>query len=205
MFLLYKNILSEEYRIVPFSYKNRWLIPLVLSSIILISDQITKLWIVQLLGPEPVVKFKPLIGDWFRLVYSHNTGIAFNLFQGASPVFILTSILISGFVLYGYIFHLPNQSLIVQASIGLILGGAFGNTVDRIRVGYVIDFIQVGWWPVFNVADSAITTGAVLLAIYLIFTENQEPEPAPARDDQLLHELLNQDTNGRNPSCQEKS
>jgi len=189
---------------MPFTHKNRWLIPLVISSIILISDQITKLWIVQLLGPEPVVKFQPLIGDWFRLVYSHNNGIAFNLFQGASPIFILTSILISGFILYGYIFHLPNQSLIVQISIGLILGGAFGNTVDRIRVGYVIDFIQVGWWPVFNVADSAITTGAVLLAIYLIFTQ-QQPEPAPARDDQLLHELLNQNTNGRNSSCQEKS
>lgn len=171
--------------------KHRWLIPLIISLVILIADQISKIWIVEQLGPEPALKYKTIIGDWFRFVYSQNTGIAFNFFPDMSPVFIITSVLISALVIYGYIAHLPNRSLFVQFSIGLILGGAMGNTIDRIRMGFVIDFIQVGWWPVFNVADSAITTGAVILAIYLLVAGDRYDVPRPApRDDELLYELL---------------
>ncbi len=174
--------------------KHRWIIPLVISLSILIADQISKIWIVAELGPEPALRYKTIIGDWFRFVYSQNTGIAFNFFSDMSPVFIITSVLISALVIYGYIAHLPNHSVFVQSSIGLILGGAMGNTFDRIRVGFVIDFIQVGWWPVFNVADSAITTGAIVLAIYLLVVgdERDVPRSAPPRDDVLLYELLEQ-------------
>jgi signal peptidase II len=175
--------------------KNRWFVPLIVSLVILVSDQVTKNWIVRQLGPEPALRHKSVIGNWFRLVYSQNTGIAFNFFPDMSPFFILTSLLISGLVLYGYMTHLPNRNPFVQLSIGLILGGAMGNTLDRIRVGFVIDFIQIGWWPVFNIADSAITTGAIVLAFYLVLVgEGDEPEQPAPRDDGLLHELLQEET-----------
>jgi signal peptidase II len=151
--------------------QRRWLLPLAVAICILITDQISKHWIVQELGPTPLTKSISLIGDWSRLVYSQNTGVAFNLFPGMSTIFIITSLLISAGAIYIYWVHLPNHNVLIQLSIGLILGGALGNTVDRILVGYVIDFIQVGWWPVFNVADSAITTGAILLALYLLLAD----------------------------------
>jgi signal peptidase II len=174
--------------------KHRWLLPVILIIITSICDQITKIWIVQELGPEPLMSFRPLAGDWFRLVYYHNTGIAFNLFPNVSPIFTITSLIICGLLIYAYIVYLPNQSMFVQVSIGLILGGAVGNIIDRVRLGYVIDFIQVGWWPVFNIADSAITIGAVVLALYVTFAREEEPTPpSHPHDEHLLQELLSRD------------
>lgn len=177
----------------------RWFVPLIVGLCVLVLDQLSKQWVLQELGPEPLVHFKPLIGDWFRLVYSQNTGVAFNLFQDRSSFFIITSILISLGMLYVYHVYLPNQSPFVQFSIGAILGGAVGNTIDRIRLGFVVDFVQVGWWPVFNIADSAITTGAIILSLYLLLTggEPDESTSSQPHDDALLHELLHQDI-GRN-------
>ncbi len=185
--------------------RNRWLVPVVIAVALFIADQITKQWIVQMLGPVPLLKFQPLIGDWFRLVYSQNTGVAFSLFSGLSPIFSITSILISIGIIYAYIVYLPNRSFFVQLSIGLILGGALGNTIDRIRYGYVIDFIQVGWWPVFNVADSGISVGAVILALYLILTTEEEQKVASPQDEELLHELLHREIPATPPSSPSKS
>jgi signal peptidase II len=78
---------------------------------------------------------------------------------------------------------------------GLILGGAVGNIVDRIRLGSVVDFISVGWWPVFNLADSAISVGVTALAAYLIFIGDDLPAAprSSPRDDGLLDDLLSRD------------
>lgn len=142
----------------------RWFVPLVVGVVGLVADQVSKFWVVQTLGPETLLRAIPLMGDWFRIVYSHNTGIAFGLFQGMPQFFTLTALLISAGAVYVYWAHLPNRDPLLQCSLGLILAGAFGNVIDRIRLGYVIDFIQVGWWPVFNLADSAVFVGAALLA-----------------------------------------
>ncbi len=150
-----------------------WQVPLLIGCIVLLADQVSKLWVVAALGPEPYLHAVPVIGDWFRIVYAHNTGIAFSLFQGMSHFLIFTSLLISIGIVYGYWTRLPRQVPLVQFSIGLIVAGALGNVVDRIRLGYVVDFIQIGWWPVFNLADSAICVGAVLLAIFT--TRNEAP------------------------------
>lgn len=171
----------------------RWMVPLIAGLLVLAGDQITKLWIVRELGPEPLLHFKSIIGDWVRLVYSQNTGVAFNLFQDKSHIFIVTSLLISAGAIYIYATYLPNHNPLVQASIGLILGGALGNTIDRVRVGYVIDFIQVGWWPVFNVADSAISVGAAILALCLLLATEQRTETPSPHDDVLLQDLLHHD------------
>jgi len=177
----------------------RVFIPLIVCIVTVVLDQWSKAWILQELGPEPAMKFKPLIGDWFRLVYSQNTGIAFNFFPDMSPIFIVTSTLISALVIYAYLSYLPNHQLIVQICIGLILGGAVGNTLDRIFHNFVIDFIQVGWWPVFNVADMTISTGAILLAIYLTLLSSVEPAPTQPQDEALLNDLLNREVEKREP------
>lgn len=177
----------------PQTASQRWLVPGTLAAGILALDQLTKAWVVQALGPEPGLRQIFLIGDWFSLVYIQNTGVAFGLFQNLSPLFTITSLVISAGVIYAYLFYLPNHSIWVQTSVGLILGGALGNVIDRLIWGYVVDFIRVGWWPTFNVADSCISIGVVMLAGYLLLADDIEPAPPGPRDDALLRELLSQD------------
>jgi signal peptidase II len=158
-----------------------------------VADQVTKGRIVAVLGPEPLQHEIALVGDWLSLVYTQNTGVAFSLFQGYPQLFTLTSIAITAATIYAYAAHLPKQNSWVQVSMGLIVGGALGNIIDRLRHGYVIDFVRVGWWPVFNIADSAITVGVVMLAAFLLFAESEAPRAAAPRDDRLLGELLSQE------------
>jgi signal peptidase II len=148
-----------------------WAVPAVLGAVIIIADQISKTLIVQSLGPETMTNFIPIMGDTVRLAYSHNTGIAFSLFQGMPQLLTFTSLAIVAGAIYFYLTQLPNRHLFVQIILGFILGGAFGNIIDRVRLGYVVDFIQVGWFPIFNLADSAITVGAALLMILFLLEE----------------------------------
>jgi signal peptidase II len=174
--------------------KQRWAIPSILALIILVSDQLSKLWVAWAIGPGATTQQVRLLGDLISLVYVKNTGVAFGLFQNMSQFFTVTSLLIGAGAIYAYLFYLPNHSMWVQTGMGLILGGALGNIIDRLRVGYVIDFIKVGWWPVFNIADSAITIGVSTLVLYLLIVgEKEEPIPDPPRDDALLRDLLEQE------------
>lgn len=173
----------------------RWLVPAALGVAVLAADQLSKAWTVATLGPQPGSVVQPVIAPWLNLVYGRNTGVAFGLFQDLSGLFTLTSLLITAGAIYAYAYHLPNRVPWVQVAMGLIVGGALGNLADRVRLGYVVDFIQVGWWPLFNLADSAITAGVTMLAGYLIFV-GDEPAPArhaPPRDDGLLSDLLSRD------------
>ncbi len=154
-----------------FAEQRRWLVPLVISLVWIGFDQASKYWIVHTLGPEPLMQAIPLLGDWARIIYSRNTGVAFGMFQGFPQLFTVTSLLISAGAIYFYWFHLPKHYPLIQVSMGLILGGALGNVIDRIRLGYVVDFIQVGWFPVFNFADSAICVGAALLALHTVLAD----------------------------------
>ncbi len=95
------------------------------------------------------------------LEYTQNRGAAFGLFTGLAPVLALASIA----VLVVLILHYSRQlqpSLWQTIGVGLIAGGAIGNLVDRVRLGYVVDFVSIGPWPNFNVADAAISIGVVI-------------------------------------------
>lgn len=172
-----------------------WLVPAAVSLVVLALDQLSKAWAVRLLGSQEGVTIIPVVGDWLRLVFVKNTGVAFGLFQSMPQLFTITSLLITAGALYFYRYHLPTESRWIQTSIGLIVGGALGNVLDRVRLGYVVDFVSVGWWPVFNLADSAICIGVTLLAIFLLLTDAEQPrEPlrqGPAYDEPLLRDLLN--------------
>lgn len=127
-------------------------------------DQITKATVsARLVLSEPV----SVLGEFVRLTLVHNRGAAFGLFPGSPLPFIVVSALAIAVVLYLFARD-AYQSLVSRLLLGCILGGALGNLIDRVRWGYVVDFIEVGigrhHWPVFNVADSAVTLGVLLLA-----------------------------------------
>jgi signal peptidase II len=111
-------------------------------------------------------KPRELLGEFVRLTLVHNTGAAFGLFPGSRFAFILFSTAAMGVILALY-FRLPGRSRVQLAAMGALLGGALGNLHDRVRYGYVVDFIEIGvgryHWPVFNVADMAVTGGVALL------------------------------------------
>ncbi len=132
------------------------------------ADQLSKLWIRSNLDiSESLFEV-----GFFRLTRVHNSGAAFGLFQGQS--FLLTIIALVGvaaLLLYAFFFHhkfpfLDNR--LGKLALGLVLGGTVGNLIDRLHLGYVTDFIDVGIWPAFNIADSAIVVGTIILAYSLI-------------------------------------
>lgn len=175
--------------------KRYWMRPGLVCLGVTIADQIAKVAVWDMLGPNEGTSVA-VLGEWLRLTLVHNTGVAFGLFQGFPQIFTLTSILISIGAAIFYRLQLPYNRPWVQASIGLIVGGAIGNIIDRIRLGFVIDFIHVTWFPgIFNVADSAITVGVGMLAGYLLLVGDNEQRHTPV-DDPLLGELLSRDPRG---------
>lgn len=105
---------------------------------------------------------------YMRIVYWHNTGAAFGLFQNGNLIFIILGFMVSGVIIYYYP-HVSKEDWWLKLALGLQLGGALGNLIDRLQYGHVTDFISVGSFPVWNVADSAITVGTciLLLGVYL--------------------------------------
>ena len=136
--------------------------------LVVVSDQLTKIWIRSHLAMGQSI---PETG-WLRLTHTRNTGAAFGLFQDQSFLLIMVALLgIALLLLYVSLFYrrfpfLDNN--LSRVALGLILGGTIGNLIDRLRFGYVTDFIDVGFWPAFNVADSAIVVGVIAFAYLLL-------------------------------------
>ena len=110
---------------------------------------------------------------FIRLTYTTNTGGAFGLLANQTFLLILAVFIAIAIVIL-YLRYLPADSMVLNVGLGLDLGGAIGNLIDRLRFGEVTDFIDVGAWPVFNIADSAITVGTVLIAYYLLFVATKK-------------------------------
>lgn len=139
---------------------------IVIASVIFL-DQITKFLAVRFLQLNtPVI----LIKNFLYLSLVHNRGAAFGLFQNRLFIFVLISIFAIVLILH----NLRNKqnSFIFKLSLSLILGGSIGNLIDRLRFGFVIDFLDLRVWPVFNLADSAITIAAILLTWEILFKKN---------------------------------
>lgn len=143
----------------------RGLLFLGLAALVVVADQITKrLAEDRLRGQRSVA----VLDDIVRLTYVENRGAAFGLLQDQTAFFVLVGILVIGVIAASYR-YLPRSGFRLHLALGLQLGGAIGNLIDRIRQGYVVDFVDFGyrsnWWPVFNIADSAIVVGVALLAL----------------------------------------
>jgi signal peptidase II len=134
---------------------------------IVIIDQFTKYLTVTHLRP---IESVTVIEGIFSFTYVENTGAAFGILQNHRWVFIALTIAIVFVMIYFLFFHIQNI-MILKISITMILGGAIGNLVDRIRIGYVIDMLHVTFidFPVFNIADAAVVIGTILLIFYLLF------------------------------------
>ena len=125
-------------------------------------DQVTKAWLVGQLSPGEAMN---VIGDMVRLIFSQNSGALFGLFRDNAVLFGIVSLAVIGLIVA---YHgRAGRSLYMSIALGLLLGGAIGNLVDRLRIGYVVDFIDIGigdWrFYTFNLADSAISLAIVLL------------------------------------------
>lgn len=113
---------------------------------------------------------------FFRLTHGTNTGSAFGLFQDQTVILTIASVFAIGFIIYFYRSH-SDRAWITKLTIGLLLGGAVGNLIDRVIAGRVTDFIDVGPWPIFNLADSSITVGITLLIASLVLTGGRTEDP----------------------------
>lgn len=129
--------------------------------LVLSLDQVTKYLAALFLAD---VTSKPIIESIFHLTLVHNPGIAFGLFsRGGLPLTLL--ILACLIFLTGMALKMRSASLLERISLGMLIGGAAGNLMDRIRLGHVIDFLDFRVWPVFNLADSFITVGVILFLL----------------------------------------
>lgn len=135
-----------------------------ISLMVVILDQVSKYMVTTFMEMGESIPSE----GFFRLTYTTNTGGAFSIF--ANHNFLLSIAAVLGItILIIYLRYLPIRSTILKAGLALDLGGAIGNLIDRIRVGEVTDFIDVGPWPVFNIADSSVVIGTILIAYYLLF------------------------------------
>lgn len=125
-------------------------------------DQLVKAIVTSELGTGRVVR---LLGGVVQLDYTRNSGAAFGVFQTGGLFFVAVALVVSASILVFYR-RVANSPQLVRVGLGLVLGGAVGNLVDRVRLGYVVDFIDLRWWPVFNLADSAIVVGVAVLLLY---------------------------------------
>lgn len=138
---------------------------------ITIGDQLLKAWVTDPANGFTTKATSPVIGDWVRIDLIHNPGGLFGLFQGSAPIFAVITIGVVA-VLLGLEIGSGWRSWLVTVTLGLLLGGAIGNFIDRYRFGYVVDFVDIGigsWrFYIFNLADSAVTV-AILLMFVLWF------------------------------------
>ncbi len=135
-------------------------------------DQASKLLLARYLTGVPGHSV-PLIPHVVWLTLITNTGAAFGILANQSVLFVLIALVVIVVILI-YWRYVPSDRLWVQVALGLQLGGATGNLLDRLRYGgQVIDFIDLKFWPVFNLADSAIVVGVTILAIYLFFNDER--------------------------------
>lgn len=143
------------------------MISLLISVLIVSLDQISKYFISRAVSPGESI---PLIKNIFHITLVYNTGIAFGMFKNQTAFFIIISLIAVALILHNIFSQKSKKDFNKMEffALALILGGAIGNMIDRIIFGYVIDFLDFRIWPVFNIADSAITIGVALLLIRCI-------------------------------------
>lgn len=137
---------------------------ILLALLVFTADQLSKLWVVRTFVPGET---KALVPNIFHLTYVLNPGAAFGILAHKTSFFIVTTILMILLIVFsGYL--LDKRYTLFRLALALQLGGALGNLFDRLRTGYVVDFLDFRFWPVFNLADTAIVAGIILMFLNLI-------------------------------------
>ena len=154
-----------------FLKKTVWLF--VVAASIVTLDQVLKKIVITHLSYGGVWSPWEWLTPYARIVHWSNTGVAFGMLQGMNPVFIGLAVLVS----FGIVYYYPKiekKDWMIKLALMMELGGAVGNLVDRIKYGYVIDFISVGTFPVWNIADACITVGVIILLLGVWLQEKRE-------------------------------
>ena len=157
--------------------KLKYLILIVVSAVVLVIDQATKLSIDRSMDLHSSIT---VVENFFNITYLRNKGAAFGVLAQSGyrlPFFIVVSLVAIAVIVVVFYRLRPDQKF-TAFSLALIFSGALGNLIDRVRLGEVIDFLDAHWyshhWPAFNVADSAICVGVFLLAIDMFFEEKRQ-------------------------------
>ncbi len=173
-------------------------LPIVLAGLVIVADQLSKLFVESLLPLSQSWAPFAGYGHLFRISHVSNTGAAFGLFPGSGGLFTWLAVFVA-LILVLYNFVLPAGNLILRLALGLQIGGALGNLLDRLRLGHVTDFVDVGRWPVFNLADVAIVGGVLLLGVLLLLEPGREGQEADAaQDDDGLQAIGRRRAQGHN-------
>lgn len=170
-----------------FEMRRRWLAFIGLAALVIVVDQASKLFIdanFQLATVHPATGGAAptnVIGDFVRIAKSYNTGGIFGLFGNSAVILALSSLFVIGLIVV-YEWREGSHSWLLTLALALLLGGAVGNFIDRIRLGWVVDFVDMGIgdsrFYTFNVADSAISTALLLLILIALFHERLARQPA---------------------------
>lgn len=130
--------------------------------VVFLLDQITKAWVLQRISSTPTgVVFSPL----FAIVPRLNPGAAFGLWPGQQWLFVGSAVLVTTVLLLLLVRHRFSEAVLAPYLVGAVLGGVWGNIIDRLRWGAVVDFLGLGPFPLFNLADTAIVVGSLLLVV----------------------------------------
>ena len=190
LLLVYNDRMIEEVRLTekevaapverPSTITDQTLL-LVVTAVVIILDHLTKLFIESWLPLNTSWQPWPEYAHLFQITHVSNTGAAFGLFPTGSNIFMVVAVLVAVIIII-YNYRLPAGHFLFRAALGLQLGGALGNLVDRIRLGHVTDFLDFGPWPVFNLADTSIVAGVAVLVLLMALegretAEEDEPEP----------------------------
>jgi signal peptidase II len=152
-----------------------WAILLGVALFTIIVDQITKGIVVQSLNYSETWEPIPALSGIFDITYTRNTGAAFGMARDFGGIFLIIAIVVVGAILY-YYRTLPEGVTLIRVALGLQMGGAVGNAVDRVTRGFVVDFFHLHGWPIFNIADSSIVVGVGVLIITMWWYERQQEQ-----------------------------
>lgn len=145
----------------------------VVSGLLIVFDQLSKAYVRTELAMGATWSPWEWIKPYARIVHWQNTGVAFGMFQGMGTVFAVLAAIVSAVIIYYYP-RVAGDNWILKTALSLQLAGAVGNLIDRITNGYVTDFISLGTFPVFNIADASISVGVAILLIFVWFEERKE-------------------------------
>ena len=163
----------HQWRTVLNKYLKDYSYLLGLASLVIALDQITKAMVRNNLAVGEIWAPWPWLLPFARVVHWTNTGAAFGMFQHLGGLFTILALIVSVAILY-YFPQVPSQDWPLRLALGLQLGGAVGNLIDRLTIGSVTDFISVGNFAVFNVADASVSVGAAVLVLAIWLKERSE-------------------------------
>lgn len=164
----------------------RNLVLFTIALMVLTIDQASKAWVIENIPLNTTHEIFPPLKDIFVLTYITNSGAAFGMFPQLSLVFTFVALIVSVIIVW-YYRSIPAGQWLVRLSLGLQLGGAIGNLIDRLRFGAVTDLFYVRYVPVFNVADASIVTGVCLLMWHMWrTTPKEQAQPAPVESPEKM-------------------